>query len=453
MTIKTKYLKKIKPLGYSIALLTCVSLVYIVANHYSFIAALSPKKAQLSPTSLSLIENFQDKVQFTLYSRDHDKHREAALLIEQYQQKNPNIGFEWKQEDYPFSEKHIGEALLAHYQQQQYFIDLTKSSISEGSVSQLLFKFKRHANAWIVFLEGHGEPTLFGKENRDFNLWRKALENQGLKVQPLTLSNTNLIADNTQLVVIASMQSELLPLEERLLLNYLDNGGHLLWLMDPSAKRQPFLEHYFGVIPMNGTIVDLHGQKLGTPHPAITLIEDYPALPFSAPNLLSVYPWSNALKIENSSWKDQPLLVTHEATWTEFSALTGEIRFDPERGEIAGPLLLGVTLTRAHPLQPLQQQRVAIIGNSRFISNGVIENYGNLAFGQNLISWLNQDDQLITLEQPVSSDSFAHIHSMTAYLIQFGFPGLGLTILLGTALYAYRRIHNSRKYSAMLSRE
>jgi hypothetical protein len=226
--------------------------------------------------------------------------------------------------------------------------------------------------------------------------------------------------------------------EEILLRHYISSGKDVLWLIDPDAKRLSFLETLLGISPLPGTIVDLHGQKLGTPHPAITLIEQYPALPFTAPSLLSAYPWSSALKINASSFEVSPLLLTHGSTWTETSPLTGSISFNPEKNEKAGPLLLGLRLTRTSS-KFSQEQRIAVIGNSRFLSNGVIQNYGNLAFGLNLINWLNHDDLLLTLAQPVSTDSFAHIHLTTARLIQYGFPSLGAFMMFIVFLYSLKR--------------
>lgn len=453
MITNAKIQRVVKHLFYCLMLLILMVLIYGLIHRNAYIAPLSSKKTLLSPITYSLLEGFTDPIEFTLYSRENDTYHEAALLIEQYQKKAPLIQFNWLQEDYHFSHKHIGEALDVRYQNQHYFIDLSDKKINEASVTQLLFKFKRHTNAWVVFLQGHGEPDPFGKESRDYSLWRKALENQGLKIQPLTLTHTPIITDNTQLLIMSALQSDLFPQEEGLITHYISKGGNLLWLMDPTSKRLEFLEKQFDVYPLPGTIVDLHGQQLGTPHPAITLIEHYPNLPFLAPPLLSAYPWSVALQSQKSDWTIAPLLITHDATWTETGPLTGEIELNTDKGEIAGPLLLGISLTRAHPQIPEQQQRIAIIGNSRFVSNGVIENYGNLAFGQNLINWLNQDDQLITIEQPVSFDSFAHIHLMTAILIQFGFPSLGIIMIAGTLLYGYRRSKISQRYSAWIARE
>lgn len=416
-----------------------ISMLYYVACQFSLTVPLSMKKAQLSPTTQSLVSHFNEPIELTLYSTDNDTYHETFLIVEQYQRLNKKIHFEWKKEHYTFASNHSGEALVARFQEQQSFIDLLKEKVTEANLSSLLFKFKRQANNWIVFLQGHGEPQPFGKDTRDYSLWRKALENQGLKVQGLSLTQTPVIADNVKLLIIASMQSECLPQEEQLIREYLEKGGSLLWLTDPSAKPVLFLQNYLHLKTLPGTIVDLHGQQMGTPHAAITLIENYPSLPFSSPMLLSAYPWSVALTFEPSVWQAAPLLKTHDATWTETGPLMGQIQFDPEKGEVAGPLLLGVSFTRTHPTDAKQEQRIAVIGNSRFMSNGIIQNYGNLAFGQNLISWLNGDDALLTLEQPVSSDSFSHIHVMTAYLIQYAFPGIGLLFILVALLYGWKR--------------
>lgn len=247
-----------------------------------------------------------------------------------------------------------------------------------------------------------------------------------------------MLADNVELIVIASPKSEWLPHEEALITQAISQGKDVLWLMDPQSKRLHFLEKLLGVSPLPGIIVDLHGQKLGTPHPAITLIEQYPLLPFSSPSLLTAYPWSVALEIHHAQWEAAPLLLTHEQTWTETSDITGQIGFEPEKNEKAGPLILGARLSRNLP-HLNQEQRIAVIGNARFVSNGVIQNYGNLAFSQNLISWLNHDEALLKLEQPVSNDSFSHIHLTTAYIIQFGFPFLALFLMLFVILYSFRR--------------
>lgn len=415
-----------------------VGVYYGVAQHPIAFSLATTSKG-LSPTTISVLTALDTPFQLTLYSPDPEKNRYVQTWITRYQHFSSMIRYEWKPEHYTFSDTLSGETLIVQHHQHVRYLDLNHTSIDEATLTTLLLKMLRRADRWVVFLQGHGEPDLYGTHPRDLSLWRKALENQGFKIHALTLSQTPVIADNTGLLVILSPPSEWLLEEEKLVTRYIEKGGNVLWLLDPFAKSLVFLQELFGVEPISGTIIDLHGQHLGTPHPAITLIENYPKLPFSPPKLLTAYPWAVALHTTPlDTWETQPLLLTHEATWTERDPITGQIEHNPEQGEIAGPLLLGVSLRRSVPHAD-SPQRIAVIGNQRFLSNGAIQNYANLAFSQSLMNWLNHDDLLLSIEQPVCNDSFSHIHRFTAYLIQFGFPGLGVLLLVGAGVYSYYR--------------
>lgn len=415
----------------------------LVAKHYSIASNLSSQA--LSATTQSLLKKIDAPITLTLFSNDAQDYHQAEFLIANYREIKPDIQLDWQHDAYAHSADYQGPALLVTVKEQHDVIDLLRTPLNEATLSQSLFKVRNHHDQWIVFLQGHDEPSPFGTQGRDYDLLRIALQNQGFKVQTLSLAQTPFIADNTRLLVIASPKTALLPKEEQLIAQYLFQGGSLLWLVDKESHPQPFLSELFYVDALPGTVVDLHGHQLGTPHPAITIVDQYPTLPFKAPNTLTAFPFAVALKAQNNNdWQTQPLLVSHERTWTESGSLSGALAYEPEKNEIAGPLVLGVSLTKKPTFHSQQQQRVAIIGNSRFISNGVIENYGNLAFGLNLIHWLGHDDYLLTLEQPVNHDELLQIHLFTGLLIQYGFP-LGIVFLtcFGAATYL-RRIIQSR---------
>ncbi|MCS5710043.1 GldG family protein [Candidatus Berkiella aquae] len=420
--------------------------IYLIANpyHYSWNMTATQK---LSPTTLSLLEKMSESIEIDLYSSDIDNYRQAELLITQYQSTKPNIVLHWKDRPYSFSNDYQSAALLVKMGERQEVIDLLKNPLNEQTLSQCLFKLCNKANQWIVFLQGHNEPSPFNAQATDYSLLSIALRNQGFQIQTLSLTHTPLIADNTRLLIIAAPRSTLLPEEEKLIIQYLLQGGNLLWLIDNNMQPLPFLSDFFQVTPLPGTIVDLHGYRLGTPHPAITIIDHYPQSPFATPKSLTAFPYAVALKsspLEN--WSTQSLLITHEQTWTETGSLTESIAFEPEKNEVAGPLLLGIHLTRPHPLQSESTQRIAIIGNSRFLSNGVIENYGNLALGLNLIHWLGHDDALITLNQPINQDELIQMHFLTAVLIQYGVPScLFLCAFIVTLIYL-KRLHKKTAF-------
>lgn len=411
---------------------------YYIARQYPFFVNMATTQ-QLSTTTVSLLEKIADPIEVSLFSTDIENYHQVEFLINKYQRVKKNIQVTWQIEPYQHSNDYQGPALKVGIGQQVDVIDLLQKPLNEQSLTQTLFKLRNKANQWIVFLQDHNEPSPYGTRPTDYSLLRIALQNQGFNVQTLSLLKTPLIADNTRLLVIAAPKVGLLPQEEKLIAEYLFQGGSLLWLLDKEAHAQPFLSELFHVKPLPGIIVDSHGHQLGTPHPAITIVDSYPSLPFDSPKSLSAYPFSVALHHEkNTDWETQTILLTHERSWTETGPLSGAIAFDPEQQEVPGPLVLGLSLTKKHPLNAQMTQRVAIIGNSRFLSNGVIENYGNLAFGLNLIHWLGHDDALITLSQPTNTDELLQLHLFTALIIQYGFPLCALS-LVGFTFYFYIR--------------
>lgn len=422
-------------------------LVYSISIKFSFFKSLYSQ--DLSTTTKSLLANIHQPLTIQLASNNPELANQVKLLVRRYQQYQPLIIFSSEKNilNEPHSPQH---ALLISYQNCREILDLNIISPNEHHLTQALFKLQRKPNQWVVFLQGHDEPDPYGTQNTDISLFRQSLENQGFKIQKLNLTTTPFIPDNTSVLIINSVKSALLPKEQSLIDDYIAKGKDLLWLMDPASLPVASLSQTLGVFAHPGIIIDAHGQRLGTPHPAITLIEHYPTLPFQAPKTLTAFPFALALDVINHpDFQSKPMLVTNESTWTETSALNGNISFDPEKNEIAGPLLLGVNLIRQYSNT---EQRITVIGNSRFLSNGAIENYGNLALGLNLLNWLNHDDALIQIEQPIVKDSVSQIHLQSALLIQYVYPLLSALLVIFPMFFFLLRQRKSRKISTQISR-
>jgi|GEM_PF-6571370 len=441
MTFFTKLLKELL-LGCAVLTL-CITCFY-VAKKYPFSSNMATTQ-HLSDTTVSLLNKVSEPITVVLYSTDIENYHQAEFLLAKYQNIKKNIDLFWEAEPYTHSSDYQGPALKILIGDQNVIVDLLQNPLNEHTLSQSLFTLCNIAHQWVVFLQGHNEPDPFGTSATDYGLLRVALQNQGLKVQALSLLKTPLIANNTRLLIIAAPKVGLLAQEEKLIAEYLFQGGSLLWLLDKDAHHQPFLSELFHVTALPGTIVDSHGHQLGTPHPAITIIDTYPSMPFAPPKTLTAFPFSVALSQQpNNDWDSQWLLRSHESSWTETGALSGKLAFEPEKQEVAGPLTLGLSLTKKHPLTPQTTQRDVIIGNSRFLSNGVIENYGNLAFGLNVIHWLGHGDALMTLSQPTNQDQILQMHLLTALLIQYGFPCFLLLLVAFVLITHGRRLRASR---------
>ncbi len=426
--------KIIKETSIVISVLSLCIVSYFICIKFAFFKSITPSY-NLSSTTQSLVKQFTSPIHITLHSTDIDKQHHAKMLIARYQLLNNHIQFNLQSSASLSTMQH---ALILNYQNQQQILNLDTNPLDENHLTQALFKLQRKTNQWTIFLQGHGEKSPFGTAPDDFKLFSLALVNQGLKIQTLNLHTTPFVAENTQLLVIAAPKTGFLPQEAHLLTDYIDQGKDILWLIDADSAPLPFLNQHLGISPLPGIIIDLHGQKLGTPHPALTLIEHYPSLPFSPPSSLCIFPFGVALEQKLANFSVNPLLLTDKNTY-----LAANLSATKVDATLHGPLLLGVVLTKAHPKDKKKEQRIAIIGNSAFLSNRLVEQHGNLAFGLNLFNWLNHDDALIHLEQPLAQDRLVQIHLTTAIIIQYGFPMLAFLIFSGNLWYFYKRKHHS----------
>jgi len=87
-----------------------------------------------------------------------------------------------------------------------------------------------------------------------------------------------------------------------------------------------------------------------------------------------------------------------------------------------------------------REQHIAVIGSGHFLANSYIGNGSNLDFGINLINWLVDDENLITIQPRATLDSnltmskFALTAIVTGFLIV-----LPLFFLLGGVTMWWRR--------------
>jgi hypothetical protein len=240
----------------------------------------------------------------------------------------------------------------------------------------------------------------------------------------------------------------LLDGEIKLLLQYLEGGGNLLWLADPdeAAVAQP-LADFLGIAFAGGTIFDVAGRLVGITDPGLTMITSslygsHDAL--AGFSFTTLFPRATTILASGSpGWTVTPLLSTGDHTWLETGPLDANSRYDAG-AELQGPLTLGLSLERpfggdatANP----GRQKVVIVGDGDFLSNTYLDNSGNLDLGIRLINWLAGDEQLIQIPARTAADTQLTVSSITIGVTGLVFL-LALPMLLlmaGAAIWWHRR--------------
>jgi ABC-type uncharacterized transport system involved in gliding motility auxiliary subunit len=398
----------------------------------------------ISDDTRQLLGTLVDEVQIIAFAREDELLRkQIQSQIGTYQRFKPDITLEFVNPD--TSPERVREQgvtvdgeLVVTYQNRSENL----TSLSESSITNALLRLSRKGERWIVFLSGHAEGDPHGEANFDLGLFGRELERGGLRIQQVNLAEM-VIPSNTNLLVIASPRVSLLPGEVDHIKAYVEQGGNLLWLAEPGEERGlTALAEQLGIEFLPGTIVDASSQLFGVDNPSIIVVTGYPNQPITREmTAVTVFPEAAALDIrERGSWQAMPLLSTLNRSWTEIGELSGEIQYDADSDERAGPLDLGVALTRSLPAdiagesaaEETREQRVVVIGDGDFLSNTYLGNAGNLDLGLNIVNWLSHDEDYMDIRVKSAPDTSLELGRIAQGVIGLGFL-IGLPLLLLTA--------------------
>ena len=310
----------------------------------------------------------------------------------------------------------------------------------EKHISNALMRLASRSNKWIIFLQGHGERSPFSSAEFGLSRFAQRLRQRGMHVQVLNLARTPVIPDNTSTLVIASPRKPFRKTETQLIRNWLARGGNLLWLSDPDSQSVAGLEDSIGIRFLPGTILTPPGPTTRIPNPALLVLDRYPGKHPLTRHLqqATIFPFSRALiSYPSHRWQALPLLSSSARSWTETGNLRKPpLRFNPNTDERAGPLNIGIALSRK---LNEREQHVIVVGDGDFISNAWLVNGGNSELGLNMIHWLAHDYRYLAIPSTTSDDVSLKLNNFILTLFSIIFPFVIPTFLLLSGFLINRR--------------
>ena len=443
-----------------IGLLAWISLQYDYESDWT-----NNKRNTPSEASLALLEKIEDPIFIQAFISGTNQALIADIkhLIHGYQRYKPNIEFsviDPTREPELIREigiRNEGELLLKYLDRQEHILTPTEQNITNA-----IQRLARTQDNWVLFLEGHDERNPYGDSNFDYSSWAGIMKNKGLLTRTYNLASNPNIPQNTAALIIADPQKPLLFGETQIIQEYLDNGGHLLWLLEPGdLQGMESIAEMLGIETIQGMVVDPNTQLLGINDPRFTLIPEYPRNAITQDlESLTVFPTSQAIEFfSNEEWEAETLLETLPRTWSETDEVNEDMTLDPTQ-DIPGPLVIGISLTRS--TQPTdedidieatdqenspelendddldeQKQRIIVIGDSDFSSNAYLGQAGNLDFTMNIINWLVKDDSFINIPNKTNTDTSLELSKSEQIFIGFSFLLIIPLSLLFTGLYIW----------------
>jgi len=363
----------------------------------------------LSQASIDILQTLDGPVEVTVYATRQDPklgdiRSIISGFISNYQRFKPDINVSFVDPaEHPqqalAADISLNGELVVHYEGREARL----ASINEQAFTNILMRLARPQTRQLRVLSGHGERKLDGIANRDLGDFGGKLAAIGFAAKPFSLMNDGLMQENSDILVIASPQIELLAGEVDRLIDYLDKGGNLLWLVDGGEELyglQPLAET-LGIGFTPGVIVDPQAKQLNAPLTFALGVGYQPHAVIRQFDFITVFPFARPLVVEdNSQWQRTVLIEVAPQGWVETGTIADEPTFNAET-DIKGPFSVAVALSR---IVDDREQRVVVVGSGHFLANTYLGNGGNLNLGVNIANWLTGDERLITIQPRAAID-------------------------------------------------
>jgi len=335
---------------------------------------------------------------------------------------------------------------------------------TEQDITNTIIKVVSGKVRKVYFTQGHGERDPNSGERDGYQAINTNLTNENYGVEKLVLAQTSKVPDDATAVVVAGPKNDFFGPEVDALKAYLDKNGKLLLMLDPPDKPDSAplpnlvaLAHEWGVDATNSLVVDASGMgRLIGADASVPIAANYPSHPITSRfTLMTAYPLARGLQIVQGGVNGHtasPVVESSAQSWAEADIkammTTGEVSLDEGKGDKPGPVTIAAAVTASKdpalpPGAPADsnkpETRVVIFGDSDFASNGVMGIQGNKDMFMNVIGWLSQQENLISIRPKESTDRrltlTARQQSNITWLALLIVPGL----VFGTGIYSWMR--------------
>ncbi len=358
------------------------------------------------------------------------------------------------------------------------------STVDEETVTNALVKLLRTETKKVYMLKGHGELSPEATNETGFSVAKSQIEKQNYKVEELVLLQTPEVPTDSAVLVIAGPKTDPMDSEIEAIRGYLNRGGSLLVLLNPfkTPKLAAFLKDY-GFLTADDIVVDRMSRAMGGDY-LMPVIVSYVKFPITKNfNVASFFPEARSVRADTNVKQGievQDLALTSPVSWTinEEQLKSGNANFDEKTG-MKGPVAVmavsqvstkegtsqpdekadqapdkegasgqgGEEATQkkdaageSHESKP-KKARIVVMGSSLMAANKYYKLQGNGDLFMNTLSWLAEDENLISI-RPKSLKAQPFVLTARQASVFFVIPVVLLPLIwvgAGIVVYVYRR--------------
>ncbi len=412
----------------TIIILALVVIVYLVLIDNNKVFDLTAaKRFSLSEQTRSVLDRLEGPVKgFAFYSKQQETASIRELLNE-YHYLYKDFEFEIVDPDLnPGIVKDMGVeeygTLIIQYGGKK---EKAKSNNEEG-ITNALIKLSQEEVKKVYFITGHGERSIQDYSNGGYDKIRAAINAENFEAKEILLLREEEVPDDAAVLVSAGPTNDYEPHEMELIQRFVNEGGRVLFLMDPSESGEEyssisaFLEQY-GLLIGNDLIIDPLSRVLSGDY-FMPVINSYTYNPITRNfNVATFLSFAQSVQTDESAGENiSPRIIanTGDASWAEKDLrglMSGKsLKYD-EGVDIKGPVPVmaysRITLGRSEEQddsagedtaeeadeEAQKETYVLVIGDSDFISNAMYMTQGNRDLFLNTVNFLANRGDFITI--------------------------------------------------------
>ncbi len=391
-------------------------------NHHKFDLT-SEHIYSLSPQSVQTVQEIKDPIEALVFLAESDfaGREKARELLDNYNRANDKL-------TYRFVDPLKSPATAKKYDiRMPGTIILEKGKktqrvqgVAEEELTNALLAMDRSSMKKVYFLKGHGEMGEDSKETSSFSQFRSAMTSEGFASDELSLLEKDSVPEDASVLVIAAPKAEMAPVERQRFTDWLDKGGRVFLMLGlDSGTKYDWLLEKFDLRCPDEMIIDVQAALAGAePVYAIATAYNSDAVITRNFSTLTVFKMARPItSIEHKEGEESnisiiPLAYTGVAyTVANDNILNKDLKDvvnQNHKAEGSMPLAAAATYKVGGDDKAAKDKaddktdntklvKGVFTGNADFVSNELFGAYGNRDFAMNILNWLTESENRITI--------------------------------------------------------
>jgi len=423
------------------------------------------KRNSVSPQTIQVLRTLKAPVNaIAFYRSDTPGKKTAEDLLTQYATYSGGK-FTWRLEDTDrapalarqYAVESYGTVVLEGGPAGQVRTEKVQDA-EEEKLTNGLVKLTRQGKRVVYVIQGHGEHELTNTDRPGFSEAKTAMERANYEVKELSLARDPKIPDDAAIVMVPSPKTDLFPQELAALDGYIAKAGKVFFMAAPfqAEATVKYLTKY-GILVAEDVVIELNpiGQLFGV-GPLVPVVGQYEPHPITKDmgGVMTLFPLTRSVapaKALPKGVQASVLAQTSRQSWGETDKNVFQTgKATPEPTEKTGPLSVALVATvDAQPdpkaegdaAKKTPKARLVVVGTADFAANQFLGAQGNRDFFLNIVSWLAEEEDLISIRAKDPKQNPVVLTSGQSNLV-LGLPLLvlpGAVLICGIAVIMQRR--------------